>query len=45
MLCNVSRKTFSRVVGDLASRGLVTVGYRTTTVNDPVRLRVVADTG
>lgn len=45
MLCNVSRKTFSRVVGDLANRGLVTVGYRSLTVNDPVGLRVVADTG
>ena len=45
MLCNVSRKTFSRVVREFANRRLVTVGYRSLTVIDPARLRVVADAG
>jgi len=45
MLCNVSRKTFSRVVGEFSRRRLVTVGYRSLTVNDPSRLREVADSG
>jgi len=43
MLCNVSRNTFSRVVKDLSRRRFVTLGYRSLTVNDPARLRVVAD--
>jgi CRP-like cAMP-binding protein len=45
MLCNVSRNTFSRVVKELSSRGLMTLNYRSLTVNDPARLRVVADAG
>jgi CRP-like cAMP-binding protein len=45
MLCNVSRKTFSRVVNEFAERGLVTVGYKSLTVNDPARLRLVVETG
>lgn len=45
MLCNVSRNTFSRVVKQLSSRRLVTLNYRSLTVNDPARLRVVADDG
>ena len=43
MLCNVSRNTFSRVVKEFTSRRLVTLGYRSLTVNDPARLRVLAD--
>jgi CRP-like cAMP-binding protein len=45
MLCNVSRNTFSRVVQEFSSRGLVTLNYRSLTVNNPARLRVVADAG
>lgn len=45
MLCNVSRKTFSRVVKEFASRRLVTLGYKSLTVNDPARLRAVAEAG
>lgn len=45
MLCNVSRNTFSRVVKEFAARGLVTLNYRTLTVDDPKRLRAVADSG
>lgn len=45
MHCNVSRTTFSRVVNGFASRRLVTINYRTLTVDDPARLRVVADSG
>jgi CRP/FNR family cyclic AMP-dependent transcriptional regulator len=45
MLCNVSRNTFSRVVREFSSRRLVTLDYRSLTVNDPARLRVVADCG
>ena len=43
MLCNVSRNSFSRVLRGLSVRGLVTVSYRSLTVNDPARLRDVAD--
>jgi CRP-like cAMP-binding protein len=45
MHCNVSRNTFSRVVKEFASRRLLTLNYRTLTVDDPKRLRVVADSG
>ena len=45
MLCNVSRNTLSRVLRSLSSRRLVTVSYRLLTVNDPARLREVADSG
>jgi CRP-like cAMP-binding protein len=45
MLCNVSRNTFSRVVNDLSSRGLLTLHYRSLTLDDPARLRVVAEAG
>jgi CRP-like cAMP-binding protein len=45
MLCNVSRNTFSRVVKEFSSRRLVSLNYRSLTVNDPARLRVVADAG
>ena len=44
-LCNVSRNTFNRVVKEFASRGLVTLYYRSLTVNDPAQLRRVADSG
>lgn len=45
MLCNVSRKTLSRVLKEFARRRLVTIGYRSMTVNDPPLLRVIADGG
>jgi CRP-like cAMP-binding protein len=45
MLCNVSRNTFSRVVKEFSNRRLVTLDYRSLTVNDPARLRVVAEAG
>jgi CRP-like cAMP-binding protein len=45
MLCNVSRSTFSRVAKDLSSRGLLTLDYRSLTLNDPARLRDIANTG
>ena len=45
MLCNVSTKTLSRVLGEFAGDGLVTPGYKSLTVKDPARLRVVADGG
>lgn len=45
MLSNVSRNTFSRVVREFSSRRLVTLDYRSLTVNDPARLRDVADAG
>jgi len=44
-LCNVSRNTFSRVVKEFASRGLVNLDYKSLTVNDPARLRVIAEAG
>jgi CRP-like cAMP-binding protein len=43
MLCNVSRNTFSRIVKVFASRGFVTLDYKSLTVNAPARLRHVAD--
>jgi CRP/FNR family transcriptional regulator, cyclic AMP receptor protein len=45
MPCTLSRNTFSRIVREFASRSLVTLNYRTLTVSDPARLRVVADSG
>jgi CRP-like cAMP-binding protein len=45
MLCNVSRNTFSHVLNGFSSRRLVTLGYKSLTVNDPARLRIVADGG
>jgi CRP/FNR family transcriptional regulator, cyclic AMP receptor protein len=45
MLCNVSRNTFSRVMREFTSIGLVTLGYRSLTVNDPAGLRAIADGG
>jgi len=45
MLCNVSRNTFGRVVREFSNRRLVTLNYRSLTVNDPARLRVVAEAG
>jgi CRP/FNR family transcriptional regulator, cyclic AMP receptor protein len=45
MLCNLSRNSFSRVLRGLSVRGLVTVSYRSLTVNDPARLREFADSG
>ena len=45
MLCNVSRNTFSRIAKKFSRRRLVTLGYRSLTVTDPARLRVVADAG
>lgn len=45
MLCNVSRTTFSRVVKDFARRRIVTLDYKSMTVNDPARLRAIAEGG
>jgi CRP/FNR family transcriptional regulator, cyclic AMP receptor protein len=45
MLCNLSRNSFSRILRGLSVRGLVTVSYRSLTVNDPARLREFADSG
>jgi CRP-like cAMP-binding protein len=45
MLCNVSRKTFSRVLREFSSRRLVTLSYKSLTVNDPAQLRFIADSG
>jgi CRP-like cAMP-binding protein len=45
MLCSVSRNTFNRVLKRFSSRRLVTLGYKSLTVNDPARLRIVADGG
>jgi CRP-like cAMP-binding protein len=45
MLCNLSRNTFSRVVREFVRRRLVTLGYKSLMVNDPARLRDVADGG
>jgi CRP-like cAMP-binding protein len=45
MLCNVSRNTFSRVVRMFSGRRLLAVSYRSLTVNDPARLRDLADSG
>jgi len=45
MLCNLSRNTCSRVVKKFSGRRLMTVSYRSLTVNDPARLRDVADSG
>jgi CRP-like cAMP-binding protein len=45
MLCNLSRNSFSRILRGLSVRGLVTVSYRSLTVNDPARLRESADSG
>jgi len=45
MLCNLSRNTFSRVVKEFTSRRLVMLSYRSLTVDDPARLRDVADSG
>jgi len=44
-LCNVSRNTFSRVVKEFASRGRVALDYKSLTVNDPARLRGIAEAG
>lgn len=45
MLCNVSRNTFSRIMKVLANRRLVTLGYKSLTVDNPTRLREIADGG
>jgi CRP-like cAMP-binding protein len=45
MLCNVSRNTFSRVAKQFSALRLVTPHYGSMTVDDPSRLRVVADAG
>lgn len=45
MLCNVSRNTFSRVVKEFSRSGLVTLDYKSLTVDNPARLRRVADGG
>ena len=45
MLCNLSRNTFSRVVKGFSGRRLVTLDYRSLHVNDPARLRAIADSG
>jgi CRP/FNR family transcriptional regulator len=45
MQCNVSRKTFSRIVSEFSGAGLVTIGYKWLTVQDPARLRHVAEGG
>lgn len=43
MLTNLSRSTFGRVIREFASRGLVTVNYRSLTLNDPARLRDIVE--
>ena len=43
MNCNMSRNTLSRVLKDFSRRQLVTLGYRCLSVNDPARLRQLAD--
>jgi CRP-like cAMP-binding protein len=45
MLCNLSRSSFSRVIREFARHGIVTVNYRSLTVNDPARLLAVAENG
>ncbi len=45
MLCNLSRNTFSRVVRDFARRRIVTLGYKSLTVDDPARLRAIVESG
>ena len=45
MLCSVSRNTFNRVLKRFSSRRLVTLSHKSLTVNDPARLRIVADGG
>jgi len=45
MLCNLSRSSFSRVMREFSSRGLVTVNYRSLTVNDPLGLLGVVENG
>ncbi len=43
MLCNVSRNTFSRIAKELSRSGLLTVNYRSITVESPSGLRRLAD--
>jgi CRP-like cAMP-binding protein len=43
MLCHLSRHTFNRIVRDFENRGLVTLGYKSLTVSDPLRLRAIAE--
>jgi CRP-like cAMP-binding protein len=43
MLCNVSRNTLNRVLQEFSDQRLVTLGYKSLTVDDPARLRAVAD--
>lgn len=45
MLCNVSKNTFSRVVGGFSRQELVVLDYRSLTVMNPSRLRDIADSG
>ena len=45
MQCNVSRKTFNCVIGEFSSAGLVSIGYKWLTVEDPTRLRLIAEGG
>ena len=42
-LCNLSRQTSGDVLRALEAEGLVTLGYRSITLNDPARLRALGD--
>jgi CRP-like cAMP-binding protein len=45
MLCNVSKTTYGRVMKRFADDGLITPGYKTLRVDDPARLRAIAESG
>jgi CRP/FNR family transcriptional regulator, cyclic AMP receptor protein len=42
-LCNLSRQTSGDVLRGLEAEGLVTLGYRSITLNHPARLRAMAE--
>jgi CRP-like cAMP-binding protein len=42
-MVNLSRSTASSVLGDLAAKGWIDLGYRTISVRDPGALAVLAD--
>jgi CRP-like cAMP-binding protein len=44
-LCNLSRQTIGDVVRDLAAEGLLTLGYRRITINQPASLRQLLTSG
>ena len=45
MLTNTSRNTLNGVLGRFAEKGLITLSYRAVRIDDPVRLRQIADGG